>query len=157
MSENTKIDQYVENLANTHQMCATLLKTPHYAKMGMEGVFTIIQTAKSLGIDPMIALAGGLYYFHGKVEMSARQMNAIIRSRGHSITVDNKSDDKICIVHGKRKDTGDTCACKFTIEEARRIGLTKNPTWLNYPEDMLFARAISRLGRRLFPDLIGNC
>ena len=84
-------------------------------------------------------------------------MNSRIRKAGHSVLVDPKSDHKICILHGKRADNGDTCTAQFTIGEAERIGLTKSGAWKNYPEDMLFCRALSRLGRRLFPDLIGEC
>ena len=43
------------------------------------------------------------------------------------------------------------------MAEALKAGLTKNPVWNNFPRDMLYARALSRLARQLFPDLIGNC
>lgn len=149
-------ESIVADLQNTHQLCQMLLKTPHYAKMGAEGVFAIIETSKSLGIDPRQALGGGLYYVKGKVEMSARQMNSLIRSKKHSITRDRKSDDTVCILHGKRVDNGDTWTESFSLEEAKRAGLANNPVWKNFPRDMLFARALSRLARQLFPDIIGN-
>jgi hypothetical protein len=148
---------YMTELANTQQLCNMLMKTPHYAKMGPEGIFAVVETAKSLGVDPRQALGGGLYYVKGKVEMSSRMMNALIRSKKHSVTRDKKSDEKICILHGKRSDTGDTWTESFSMEDAARAGLLGNPVWKNYPKDMLFARALSRLARQLFPDIIGNC
>jgi hypothetical protein len=147
---NTEID-------NLNDLCAKLLKTPHYAKLGYEGVFAILTDAKTLGIDPFVALNGGLYYVKGKVEMSARLMNAKIREGKHSITKDKRSDDTTCILHGKRSDTQDTWTESFSIQEAQKAGLDKNPVWKNYTRDMLFARALSRLARQLFPDVIGNC
>lgn len=144
------------DLQNTHQLCQQLMKTPHYAKMGPEGIFAIVETAKSLSIDPRQALGGGLYYVKGKVEMSARLMNSLIRAQKHSITRDRKSDDTICILHGKRADNGDTWTESFSLEDAKRAGLTNSPVWKNFTRDMLFARALSRLARQLFPDIIGN-
>jgi len=148
---------YQIELANTHELCSLLLKTPHYAKLGQEGIFAIVETAKSLGVDPRQALGGGLYYVKGKVEMSSRMMNAVIRAQKHSITRDEKSDETVCILHGKRADNGDTWTESFSIQDAQRAGLMGNPVWKNYPKDMLFARALSRLARQLFPDIIGNC
>lgn len=147
----------LEEFKSTKQLCELLMKEPSYQALGPQGIFAIIETSKALGIDPRLALGGGLYYVRGKVEMSARMMNALIRSKKHSITRDKRSDDKICILHGKRSDNGDTWTESFSIEEADRAGLLKNPTWKIYPKDMLFARALSRLARQLFPDVIGNC
>lgn len=144
------------DLQNTHQLCQMLMKTPHYAKMGPEGVFAIVETAKSLDIDPRQALGGGLYYVKGKVEMSARLMNSLIRAQKHSITRDKRSDDSICILHGKRADNGDTWTESFSMADAQRAGLANNAVWKNFARDMLFARALSRLARQLFPDVIGN-
>lgn len=150
--------QHMHDLEDTHKMCALLMKTPHYSKMGQEGIFAIIETSKSLGIDPRTALQGGLYYVKGKVEMSARMMNSIIRSRRHSITRDPKSNDDICILHGKRADNQDIWTESFSIQEAEKAGLVRSGgPWVTFRRDMLFARALSRLARQLFPDVIGNC
>lgn len=145
------------DLQNTRQLCQLLMETPHYAKIGKEGIYAIVETAKSLNIDPRLALGGGLYYVKGKVELSARMMNSLIRSQKHSITRDKKSDDTICVLHGKRADNGDTWTESFSLEDAKKAGLANNPVWKNFTRDMLFARALSRLARQLFPDIIGNC
>jgi len=148
----------IKDLTATQNLCAMLVKTPHYAKMGPEGIFAIVESAKSLNVDPRLALSGGLYFVKGKVEMSSRLMNSLIRSKKHSITKDRKSDDAICILHGRRSDTGDTWTESFSIDEARRAGLVRaGGPWSTFPRDMLFARALSRLARQLFPDCIGNC
>jgi len=153
-----KQDSYLSELKNTQEVCSLLMKTPHYSKMGQEGIFAIVETAKSLGIDPRQALGGGLYFVRGKVEMSARMMNALIRSKKHSVTRDKKSNDEICILHGKRADNNDMWSESFSVAEAKRAGIYKtNGPWGTYTRDMLFARALSRLARQLFPDIIGNC
>jgi hypothetical protein len=146
----------LQTFQETNELCSVLLSMPHYQKLGREGIYSIVETAKSLGVDPRMALNGGMYCVKGKVEMSARMMNALIRSRKHSITKDDSSDDSICILHGRRADTGDTWTESFSMAEAQKAGLTGSPSWRNWPRDMLFARALSRLARQLFPDVIGN-
>lgn len=143
----------VVNLEETTKLCQLLMKTPHYAKMGQEGIFAIVQKAKAVGVEPLEALNGGMYFVQGKVEMTAGMMNDLIRRAGHSITKDKTSNETICILHGKRKDTGDTWCESFSIEDAQKAGIYRNQ-WLKYPKDMLFARALSRLARQLFPDVI---
>lgn len=163
-----KKEDYFVDLKETQSLCELLLQTSHYEKLGRAGIFAIIQTAKSLGIDPRLAIGGGLYFVKGKVEMSSRMMAALIRAKKHSITRDSKSDDTICILHGKRSDTNDCWTESFSMEEAKKAGLLikkldKNTgreidgPWNLFPRDMLYARALSRLARQLFPDVIGNC
>ena len=146
---------YMVELEDTDKMCQLLMKTKYYETIGATGVFAIIQTAKALGINPIQALQGGLYYFKGKIEMSARMMGALIRSRGHSFTI-SKIDNTTCTINGKRADTKDAMAASFSVDEAKKAGIYK-ASWITYPQDMLYARTLSRLARRLFPDIIGNC
>lgn len=145
-------------LEETQNLCQVLMRTPHYAKLGQEGIFAVVAKAKSLNVDPMDALNGGLYTVQGKVEMSSAMMNQLIRQCGHSIMRDAKSNDAMCILHGKRADNGDTWTESFSIEEAKRAGIYNDRgPWGKYPRDMLFARALSRLARQLFPDVIKGC
>lgn len=146
----------VEDLQNTQKMCQALMQTPHYKSLGSEGIFAILQKAKALNLNPVNALNGGMYCVNGKVEMSAVMMATLIRNAGHSFTKDKRSDNTVCILHGKRKDNGDTWTESFSIADAKRAGIYKN-TWEKFPRNMLFARALSNLARQLFPDVIGGC
>jgi len=146
----------MEDLQNTQKMCEALLQTPHYRKMGADGIFAITQKAKALKLNPLEALNGGMYHVNGKVEMSSNMMIQLIRQAGHSVTKAKDSDDTICILHGKRKDNGDTWCESFSIADAKRAGIYKN-TWEKFPRNMLFARALSNLARQLFPDVVGGC
>lgn len=146
----------MEDLQNTQKMCQALMQTPHYKKMGAEGIFAIVQKAKAMNLNPLDALNGGMYCVNGKVEMSAIMMLTLIRRQHHSVTKDKRSDDSVCILHGKRKDNGDTWTESFSINDAKRAGIYKN-TWEKFPRNMLFARALSNLARQLFPDVIGGC
>jgi len=139
-------------------LCNQLLETKHYNKIGYAGLYAIMAKAKALGLNPLNAINDQLYYVHGRVEMLSSTMNQLIRMAGHSITKDPKSNDEICILHGRRVDNGDTWTESFSIAEAKRAGLVKHDSgWMKYPRDMLFARALSRLARQLFPDVIKGC
>lgn len=146
------------DLKSTKELCRSLMETPHYKKMGEEGIFAIVQKAQSLGINPLEALNGGMYFVRGKVEMQAILMAKMIRSKGHSITMGKDSDKTQCTLHGKRKDNGDTWKVNFSMNDAKQAGIYKaDGPWAKFPEDMLYSRALSRLARQLFPDVIGNC
>lgn len=137
-------------------LCSLMMKTKAYAKLGGEGLLALLFKGRSLGLDPIDSVTGSLYVVNGKIEMAAQTMNYLIRRAGHSFTKDESSDDTICILHGKRADNGDTMTCAFSVDDAKKAGIYKGP-WLTYTSDMLFARALSRLGRQLFPDVIRGC
>lgn len=152
-------DEFTKSLIeieHTQKMCQALMRMPHYNKMGEVGVFTIVQKARSIGLNPLDALNGAMYFVNGKVELASNTMNYMIRIKGHSVCKDTRSTPECCILRGKRADNGDTWIASFSIDDAKRAGIYKN-TWEKYPEDMLFARALSRLARQLFPDVIKGC
>lgn len=127
-----------------------------YSGVGPEQkIFMVLMAARELGVPPMQALNGGIWNIQGKIEISARLMSSMIRRAGHSIIVKICNANE-CILEGKRADNGDTFAARFSIEDAQRAGLAGRGNWKNYAEDMLYARSMSRLARRLFPDVIGT-
>jgi hypothetical protein len=151
--EEVQTDIVVKDVESMQNLCCQLMRSKHYQKMGEEGIFAIVQKARALNIDPLEALNGGMYYINGKVGMSSEMMSALIRSQGHSIMKDPKSDKGVCILNGKRADNGDTWTTSFSMEDAKRAGLMKN-MYDRYPEIMLYNRAMSMIARQLFPDVI---
>jgi hypothetical protein len=119
------------------------------------GVMMIMLSARELGIPPCQALNGGINIINGKSEISARMMSALIRKAGHEIKI-KESSETSCTLIGKRNDTKETEESTFTFAEAQKAGLVKpNGGWVKHPKDMCFARALSRLARQLFSDVIG--
>ena len=127
-----------------------------YGGVGSEQkIFMVLLAARELGIMPMQALNGGIWNIQGKIEISSRLMNAMIRRAGHSIKI-VECNAQICVLEGTRSDNGDSFKSQFTIEDAKNAGLAGRSTWKSYAEDMLYSRAMSRLARRLFSDVIGT-
>jgi hypothetical protein len=161
MSDNKDLvkreEAYISPLTeieHTKKMCEALMKAPHYQKMGQDGIYAIVAKAKSLGMDPIEALNGGLYYVQGKVGMAAETMASRMRAAGHSITKDPKSTSTNCILNGKRGDNGDTWQVSFSVDDAKRAGIyNERGPWGKYPQMMTYNRAVSMLYRQLTPDL----
>ncbi len=124
---------------------------------GQPGIMMTILAARELGVPPMLALNGGIANIQGKLEISARLMNAMMRRAGIKISIQKSSDDE-CVLVGLRSDSGDTVTVSYTVAEAQKAGLVKpGGGWVKNPKDMCFARAISRLARQIAPDVIGGC
>ena len=138
-------------------MAANAAASKLYPTVGPENaILMILLAARELGIPPMQALNGGIWNIKGRVEISSRLMCAMIRRAGHSIKI-QQCDGEKCIVQGTRLDNGDSFTAQFSLDDAKKAGLLgRSGPWSQYTEDMLYSRAISRLARRLFPDVIGS-
>lgn len=147
-------------LPNEHEMMVyqamaeQAVTSKMYAK-DKSSVMMIMLAARELGIPPMQSLNGGINIIQGKVEISARMMSALIRKAGHKIHV-KECTPLHCVLVGKRSDTGEVQSSSFSVAEAQLAGLVKpGGGWVKWPKDMCFARALSRLARQLFSDVIG--
>jgi hypothetical protein len=136
-------------------MAKNAVDSKYFDKLGgYPGIFSICMYAREMGLPVMSSLFGGMSNIMGKISIAPQLMNAMIRKAGHKLEID--STDVRCIIKGTRKDTGESCSVTFSVEDARKAGLCKaGGGWDKYPSDMCFARALSRLARRLFPDVIG--
>lgn len=133
----------------------TRAKNPPSKDQCFASIMTIMMLSRELGLSPIQCALGGINDIEGKYEISARNMNLLLRRAGHVIKV-KVCNDTLCTIWGKRADTGEEMEVTYHIEEARRAGLVREyGGWAKNPGDMVFARAISRLARRLTPDAIG--
>jgi hypothetical protein len=116
-------------------------------------IYACVLTGRSLGLDPMTALRQ-IYIVDGKASLSAELMVALARRAGHSITGESSSQKATVI--GKRGDNDDTLTVTYTLEDAKRAGIAGKQNWQKHPADMCWARAVSQLCRRLFPDVLAG-
>lgn len=146
-------DAVLVELQSAKKLCQQLMATPHYQKMGEVGIYAIIQKAKSMKMNVLDALNGGMYFVNGKVEMSGQAMLSVIRQHGHSVSMDPKSSNTHVRMFGKRADNGDSWCVEFSIEDAKKAGIYKN-VWEKYPKTMCTWRCVSMLSRFLFSDIL---
>ncbi len=127
---------------------------------------TIIPTAYRRKAADIVAagLAGRAYswdvmtsmrQFHvieGTASLRPESMLGLVRQAGHSVTVE--TNEKGAVAHGKRSDTGDEHSAIFTMQDAEVAGLANKKNWKQYQDAMLTWRAVSKLCRVLFPDVV---
>jgi len=156
MSENKLIPTQDEIDIYTH-ISKQATESKFFDKIGREGgLLSIMLFAREIGVPPMSALFGGVNSIQGKIEITPRLMNTMIRKAGHRLEI-LESSDLVCRIKGIRHDTKEEYTASYTLEEAKRAGLVRSGGgWEKYASDMLFARCISRLGRRLFADVIST-
>jgi hypothetical protein len=108
---------------------------------------------RAFGWDALTAMRM-VTVIQGTASLKPEAMLALIRQRGHHVNIEPHSDGKGVTVKGKRADNGDQAVASFTLADAERAGLTKSQAWRNYPVDMCQWRAVARLSRSLFGDVV---
>lgn len=106
----------------------------------------------TLGLDPMTALQQ-IYVVHGRPGMYAKIKVALVQSKGHEVWTDDLSDSR-AVVAGRRKGTDTIERITVTMEQARKAGWTRNDAYGKTPQDMLWARAASRVCDRIASDAL---
>lgn len=117
-------------------------------------VLACILTGAELGLGPMQSLRM-VNVIEGRPAASAELMRALVNRAGHRVDVVDARQDRVTL-SGVRRDTGARATVTWTLDDAERAGLLKNPAWSKYPRSMLLARATSELCRMLFADVIGG-
>ena len=108
---------------------------------------------KAFGWDVMVAMRN-YHVIEGAASMRPEAMLGLVRKAGHSVTFQKESDGSGITATGTRADNGDTYAASFTMQDAEAAGLRNKRNWKQYPDAMLTWRAVSKLCRYLFPDVV---
>lgn len=112
---------------------------------------------RAYGWDVMTALRQ-FHVIEGTASLKPEAMLGLVRQAGHSVTIERINGDgpeSIRVVAtGERADTGDRHVSSFSMADATAAGLSKRKTWQQYRDDMLQWRAVTRLCRALFPDVV---
>lgn len=100
----------------------------------------------------------GVHIIQGKPTFSANLMAiAVKRSGRYNFRVLEHTDELCRIAFYERWGTEwqEVGQSDFSIDDAKRANLLGNPTWKNYPRNMLYARAMSNGQRWFAPDALG--
>jgi len=106
---------------------------------------------RAFGWDVMASMRN-FHVIEGSASMKPEAMLGLVRQAGHSVTIEN--DAGIATAIGKRADTGDEHTASFTLRDAEAAGLAGKKNWKQYEESMLTWRAVSKLCRNLFSDVV---
>jgi hypothetical protein len=169
-----RLGQWVEAASQAHRLVAGLVDTafiPDSYRVKVDPRATPEQKAAArdvaignataavlqgvtLGIDPLMALQQ-IYLIHGRPGMYAKMMVALVQSRGHEVwTVEGECTDTRAVVYGRRKGSENVERITITMDQARRAKWTTNQAYSTTPQDMLWARAASRVCDRIASDVL---
>jgi hypothetical protein len=115
-----------------------------------ENILLAAIAGQDFGWSPAMALRS-FNVIQGVPSLKPEVMLALVRRAGHSVSGE-VTEDAATIV-GKRADSGDMMTVTYGMDDARRAGLLNKQNWKNHPKDMMWARAVSALCRRLFADV----
>jgi hypothetical protein len=115
-----------------------------------DAILAAIMYGNSVGLDPMQALAQ-IAVIDGKPSLSSESQRGLILAAGHEVWIDEATVTRVT-VSGRRRDSEKT----WTMDDAKRAGLSGKPSWRAYPRQMLLARATAELARITFADVIGG-
>lgn len=112
-----------------------------------------ILKGRELGIGEFTA-CDQINMINGKPTLNAGLVAALIRrSADYDYEVIEKTNTS-CSIQILRKGKPLNPIETFTIEDAKRAGLTRNSTYTAYPMNMLFARCISNAARFFCPEVL---
>jgi len=147
MSETASFDLIVrqaEVLAgSTIIPAAYRRKAPDIVAAGLAG--------RAYGWDVMTSMRQ-FHVIEGSASLRPESMLGLVRQAGHSVVVE--VGEAGAVAHGKRADTEDTHSASFTMTDAEVAGLANKKNWKQYQDAMLTWRAVSKLCRVLFPDVV---
>ena len=92
------------------------------------------------------------HVIEGTATMRPESMLGLVRQAGHSVTGEVNPDG--AVAHGTRADMGDEHSASFTMSDAKAAGLADKRNWKQYQDAMLTWRAVAKLCRVLFPDVV---
>ncbi len=120
-----------------------------------EQAITLARAGEVYGWDPIRALRS-LFIVEGRVEMWAQDMLGLILERCPEASVDPQvmGSDRVVIVASRPPLFPSPVTFETTTEQFQHLVDDKRRRpWQHYRGDMLWARCISRIGRRMFPDI----
>lgn len=167
-----RLAQWVEAAHNAHALVAPLVDTPFVPEayrpkvdpratpeqrqaahqQAVAAATAAVLQGLSLGLDPLVSLQQ-IYVVHGRPGMYARIKVALVTSRGHEVWVEDLTDTR-AVVCGRRAGSQHVERVVVTMDQARKAGWTRNQAYSTTPQDMLYARAASRVCDRIAPDVL---
>ena len=114
------------------------------------GAYAVVQYGYELGLGPMTSLQN-INLIQGKPAANGQTMLSLAMSRGVTFSVLEETAEK-CSIKFKRGDMEYTST--FTLEDAKRAGLTGKDNWKKWPVEMLYWRAVAKGVRRIAPEAV---
>jgi hypothetical protein len=136
----------IAKILHTGGMFATRFKSA-------EQIFTAMLLGMAYRIPPITALTS-INVINGQPAMSANLMLALAQSSGELENLKIESAQDECCVTIKRRGYSSPIVSRFTVEDAKKMGLLERRNWQQQPQTMLRWRAIVAGLRLAFADIL---
>ncbi|KRE79976.1 hypothetical protein [Arthrobacter sp. Soil763] len=147
--------EWAQELSAAHQLGTALCSTefvPASFRGKPEAAAAAILAGKSLGLDPMNALAN-IFVVSGRPSMYARTMAALVMQAGHTIRRVEATEQRV-VYEGRRKGETTFTRVEWTIARAQKAGYTSNKKYQTDPIGMLTAKCQAEICRVIAPDVL---
>lgn len=143
------------DLADAASLAAALCKTefvPASFRGKPEAAAAAILAGKSLGLDPMNALAN-IFVVQGRPALYARTMVALVIAQGHEVIRAAASPESVT-VQARRRGSAEWQDFTWSIARAKQAGYLSNKKYESDPIAMLTAKAQAEACRTIAPDVL---
>jgi hypothetical protein len=159
LDERAGMPAWVAMLEPTWQLSKRLERAAEFIPAAFvgraEAIMAAILTGLEVGQGPLWSLRS-IYVVNGRPGLYAEAQRALVLGRGHELWPVEQTGERATWA-GRRRGSEHTVQVTWTMADATRARLPqRNPTWKDYPRQMLTARASSELVRLVFPDVTGG-
>jgi hypothetical protein len=137
-----------------HAMAEAVAKSKLFGMKTVDECMALMLIAHAEGLHPAIA-ARDYHIIQGRPTLKADAMLARFQTAGGTVKWGEYTDKKV--VGTFSHPQGGSVTVEWTMAMAVNAGLTKNPTWKQYPRQMLRARTVSEGIRTVFPGVVVGC
>ena len=143
-------------LADRKEYAVDLAKSdmlPAHLKGKPANILWTMEMADALGLT-LAQAVNGVAVIGNKPSLLSETMRALVLTAGHFFRVDEQTADSCTVSVARKEWPDDVQRFKYTMEDAKRAGLSGNANYQKNPGSMLLARATSRACKAVFPDVI---
>lgn len=156
-SAYASLEAQVNAMGNAYQISQALCKTSmvpkQYQGRPEEGAAAIMYGAE-LGLNAIQSLQQ-VIVINGKPAIEARTAAGLLIRFGCQLRTIESSPTQVT-VQGTRAATGADETVTWTIERAQQAGYTSNRLYKTIPEQMLYAKAVMEVARKIAPDILSG-
>lgn len=135
-------------IGDVERMAAAVAKSGLFGIKSPDQAIALMLIAQAEGMHPAIA-ARDYHVVQGRPALKADAMLARFQQAGGRVQWGAYTDSRVAATFSH--PAGGTVEIEWTIEQAKRAGLTGKDVWRQYPRAMLRARVISEGIRTVYP------
>src|SRR6185437_13947108 len=134
-------------------MASYIVKSRLFGAKDEAQAMSLMLLAQAEGMHPMAAIQD-FDIVQGRPARKTHSILARFQAAGGSVSWEEIGAQRACGTFQHKQ--GGSLRVEWTIEQAKRVGLTGKDNWKNYPQAMLRARCIAEGVRAVYPGAIGG-